>query len=271
VPQDGDVEEDEAAEKIRSTFEQVEIWHRTPLFLPNVGSQLRADDDAWPYMSISQLSKVGLDEAAEHLYASRVLIEAGELFPFAHRSLLRTALVGATQAVWLLAADDGAERTRRHRVLMATMYQRHRQYLGELMALNDLLGEPHDTNTQLVHDHIVERQDELDKVRVERGEKANWNDTESIKEAARASWAESPKVDALVQEALLEWQAGSGASHGLVWSALGQAGTSPVTGPNAQGLAVISAGGSHLRIANAYMLAYWLTSYGWKLLRKRGL
>ena len=68
------MDEDEAAEKIRSTFDQVKIWHRTPLFLPNVGSQLRADDDAWPYMSISQLSKVGLDVAAEHLYASRVLI-----------------------------------------------------------------------------------------------------------------------------------------------------------------------------------------------------
>ena len=44
-----------------------------------------------------------------------------------------------------------------------------------------------------------------------------------------------------------------------------------MTAPDAQGLAVIAAGGSHLRIANAYMLAYALTSFGWKLLRKRGL
>jgi hypothetical protein len=270
-PQEGDVEEDEAAKKIRSTFDQVGTWHRTPVFVPTVGSQLRADDDAWPYMSISQLSKVGLDVAAEHLHASRVLIDAGELLPFAHRSLLRTALVGAAQTVWLLAADDGAERTRRHRVLLATVYNRHRQYLGGLLTLNALQGEPHDTNTQLVHDHIIGRKNELDTQRAQQGEKANWNDTEAIKEAARACWAKSPKVDVLVQEALLEWQAGSGASHGLVWSALGQAGTSLVTGPDAQGLAVTSAGGSHRRIANAYMLAYCLTSYGWELLRKRGL
>jgi hypothetical protein len=50
------VDEAEAARRIRSTLLQVETWHRAPLFVPNVGSQLRADDDAWPYMSISQLS-----------------------------------------------------------------------------------------------------------------------------------------------------------------------------------------------------------------------
>lgn len=75
------VNEAEAGETIRSTFNQVETWHRTPLFVPNVGSQLRADDDARPYMSISQLSKVGLDVAAEHLYAAGALIRADQLFP----------------------------------------------------------------------------------------------------------------------------------------------------------------------------------------------
>ena len=217
------VNEAEAAEKIRSTFDQVELWHSTPLFVPTVGSQLRADDDTWPYMSISQLSKVGLDVAAEHLYASRLLIDAHELFPFAHRSLLRTALVGAAQTVWLLGDDVPAERTRRHRVLMATMYHRHRQYLAELLTLNDIRGEPHDANTQLVHDHITMRKEELDRLRAQGSEKATWNDTEVIKQAARATWDTHPDVDALVQEALLEWQAGSGASHGLIWSALGQA------------------------------------------------
>lgn len=265
------MDEREAAAKIHSTFDQVQLWHRTPLFVPNVGSQLRADDDEWPYMSISQLSKVGLDVAAEHLYACRVLVEAGELFPFVHRSLLRTALVGATQAVWLLDPDDGSERTRRHRVLMATMYKRHYQYLSELLTLNDLRGEPHDTNTETVHDHVAARKGELEKLRAQYSEKSNWNDTDAIKAAARACWTRSADVENLVQEALLEWQAGSGASHGLVWSALGQEDTKPVTGPDAQGLAVIAAAGSHLRIANAYMLAYHLTDCGWALLRKRGL
>src|SRR4051794_6298255 len=100
-----DPDEERAAQRIRATFDQVKTWHRTPVFVPTPGSELRADDDQWPPLALSQLAKAGLDVAAEHLYASTVLIDAGQVFPFAHRALLRTALLGATQAVWLLADD----------------------------------------------------------------------------------------------------------------------------------------------------------------------
>lgn len=171
----------------------------------------------------------------------------------------------------MLAPDRADERTRRHRVLMSIMYKRHGQYLSSLQHLTNLNGEPPDANTDLVHRHIQRRSHELEQLRTKRGEKTKWNDTEAIKEAARATWSRLPNADGLVQEALLEWQAGSGASHGLVWSTLGQSGTAPVTGPDAQGLAVTSAAGSYLRIINAYMLAFRLTERGWALLRRRGL
>jgi hypothetical protein len=91
----GDPQDEAAAEnRIRETFEQVRIWHRTPLFEPSVGAELRLDDEEWPYMATSQLCKSGLDVAAEHLFAIVTLIEAEQVLPFAFRSILRTALVG---------------------------------------------------------------------------------------------------------------------------------------------------------------------------------
>jgi hypothetical protein len=44
-------------------------------------------------MALSQLAKAGLDVAAEHLFAIRTLIEAGQVLLIASRSILRTALV----------------------------------------------------------------------------------------------------------------------------------------------------------------------------------
>ena len=84
-------DEAEAEKRLRTRFSQVEVWHRTPLFEPSVGAELRADDEEWPYLATSQLVKVGLDVAAEHMYAVQQLINARELLPFSYRSILRTA------------------------------------------------------------------------------------------------------------------------------------------------------------------------------------
>lgn len=53
------IDEAEAERRIRETFDQVEVWHRAPLFTPLVGAQLRADDDEWPHLALSQLAKAG--------------------------------------------------------------------------------------------------------------------------------------------------------------------------------------------------------------------
>lgn len=64
-------------------------------------------------MPPSQLAKVVLDVSTDHLWTIQSLIKARQLQTFAFRSLLRTALVGATQTVWLLAPEDRAMRTTR--------------------------------------------------------------------------------------------------------------------------------------------------------------
>lgn len=242
-----EMSEADAERRIRDTFGQVVTWHRAPLFQPNVGAELRVDDDEWPHMAASQLAKVGLDVAAEHLFTIKTLIESDQILPLAFRSILRTALVGATQAVWLLAPDAQAERSRRHRVLMTEMYRRHGQYLESLLMLNDLQGEPRDQNTQLVSNHVAKRGAEMGTIRTQAQENAAWKDTDAIETAARAVWAHEPNVDQLVHEARLEWMAGSGASHGLVWPMFGTPGTSAHGPADKQGRVVVEAAGSYLR------------------------
>lgn len=265
------IDEAEAERRIRETFDQVEVWHRAPLFTPLLGAQLRADDDEWPHLALSQLAKAGLDVAAEHLFTIRTLVEAGQVLPIAFRSILRTALVGSTQAVWLLESDDLEERTRRHRVLVNEMYRRHGAYLKALLKSDDHSDVVAHENTIKLHAHITKRHSQIGTLRTFADETETWEDTRAIEQAARAAFIKDPNVDQLVLEARLEWMAGSGAAHGLVWPLFGTAGTRVLGPADKQGRAVIEAGGSYARVLNAYLLAYWMTAAGWKLLRRRGL
>lgn len=221
-------------------------------------------------MALSQLAKAGLDVAAEHLFAIRTLIEAEQVLPIAFRSILRTALVGSTQAVWLLQSDDLEERTRRHRVLANEMYRRHAAYLKTLLGSDDGSDEARE-NTIDLYAHITKRHNQIGTLRTFAQETETWEDTRAIEEAARAAFINNPNVDQLVLEARLEWMAGSGAAHGLVWPLFGTAGTRVLGPADKEGRAVIEASGSCARVLNAYLLAYWMTAAGWKLLRRRGL
>lgn len=204
-------DEVEAERRTRETFDQIGVWHLAPLFTPVVGAQFRADDEEWPHLALSQLAKAGLDVAAEHLFAIRTLVEAGQVLPFAFRSILRTALVGATQAVWLLESDDLEERTRRHRVLTNEMYRRHAAYLKALLRSDDPGDEEAHQNTVDLHAHITRRHEQIGTLRTFAGESETWEDTRVIEQAARAAFSNNPNVDQLVLEARLEWMAGSGA------------------------------------------------------------
>lgn len=265
------IDEPEAERRIRETFDQVELWHRAPLFTPLVGAQLRADDDEWPHLALSQLAKAGLDVAAEHLFTIRTLVDSGQVLPIAFRSVLRTALVGSTQAVWLLQSDDLDERVRRHRVLVNEMYRRHGGYLKTLLMSDDHSDAESHENTRDLYEHITKRHNQIGTLRTFADETETWEDTRAIEQAARAAFIKEPNVDQLVVEARLEWMAGSGAAHGLVWPLFGTAGTRVLGPADKQGRAVIEAGGSYARVLNAYLLAYWMTAAGWKLLRRRGL
>lgn len=250
---------------VRRTFKQLDVWRRANgTFAPEPFSPLSEDDKSWPPMAISQVAHGSLAAAVEHLQAIRVHVDvadgAGEnLFPLAHQTLVRAALLAAAQAVWLLAPDASEVRLARHRKVQATVYSRHLEYLSRLKTIGDHEG----TNT--VASQVAKRLDELQQERRDRGEGQKLLvSTRMIEEAARVTFD-----DELIPQVLLAWQSGSGAAHGFNWSLFGRIGTSQTSPANSAGIAEFSSEGSYGLFGNEYMAAYNLCDQGWKLLRKR--
>src|SRR5690348_407232 len=108
-------QEDQESEKVlRSTFPKLDEW-QTKLakpFRPAANSQLATDDVDWPHFPHSTIAWSGLVAASDHLSAIRRHVEARQLFPLAHPTLCRTALIGASQVVWVLTPDDRPDRLR---------------------------------------------------------------------------------------------------------------------------------------------------------------
>lgn len=259
--------EGEALQRIRGTWGNLDRWRRTPgPFMPWSGSELKADDTDWPYAAVSQLARFGLDVAADHLQTVRSNIEGDDLNPFSDLTLLRTALVGGAQAVWLLGPDDPDRRIERSRRLALQGYREH------IKALDVLLGlEPTHVGTLTVRQHIVRRRDEMASRCEAAGQTAHYSDTEVIKEAAKPAFrglSESDRAE-LVAEADWLWRSGSGASHALPHSVFGRPGAWMSAG-DGQGMATICAGGSAARIVAPWFAAYHLSRTGWKLLARRG-
>ncbi|WP_444963926.1 hypothetical protein [Nocardiopsis sp. M1B1] len=66
---------------------------------PQRGSELGVDDQIFERMAISQLARLSLIAAGEHLRLALDAINAQQLYPSSHFTVLRGALVGASQAV----------------------------------------------------------------------------------------------------------------------------------------------------------------------------
>ncbi|SFK85676.1 hypothetical protein [Geodermatophilus ruber] len=251
--------------QIRDTFDQLDRWQQQMqvVFVPEPGSELAGDDADWPWLPVTQSALTGMGAARDHLQAVRVHIEAGELFPFAHQTLTRTAILAAAQAVWVLAPDERGERCKRARTFAAESYAKHLAFLRDLRALTP--DTRHGTETVL--QHTQRRLAELTALRAADGQAtAVLGATDVIYHAVLATWGSRE----LAVEARSEWRRGSGAAHGLPWSLLGRQGTAQAAAADAAGMAEFSAGGSVGGLANSYLCAYGLLVHAFRLLDRRG-
>jgi len=159
---------------IRQTFGTIDKWRAIPgPFIPGSGSELKGDDWDWPPCGVSQVAWTGLTVAVEHLQAVRTHIDVqppnhANLFVFAHQTLARSALVGASMAVWVLASDARSTRVERARSAVTYMQDEHAKYLR---ALQDLAQ--HD-RTDAVAAHVNQRQAELKAKRQRDGQVARF-------------------------------------------------------------------------------------------------
>lgn len=269
IPYPGDVDlEDEARLQrlVLDTFPIVDQWQKVSTFVPGSGSELKGDDTDWPPFAASQVAWFSIASAVEHLYAVRVHLAPlgevqGTLLALAHQTLVRTALVSGSIAVWMLAPPERALRVKRAREYTAFSYDQHRLFLAGLLE-----HAPEHIGTQKVLEGVEQRRQELAALRLLNGEKATFNTTDTISTAASVVFA----PDA-AREVVLGWRVGSGAAHALPHSLLGRPGVVPTSAPDRDGSRLFLAQGSFALIANQYMAAYYVAERAWSLLRKRGL
>ncbi|MBD3927452.1 hypothetical protein IEZ26_22710 [Nocardioides cavernae] len=245
---------------IRSTFPELDAWggRGSKVNTGAPGSELEADDAEYIAWQTSQLAAAGLMTARNHLHAIRVHIEAGEQFGDVTGSLIRGALLGSAQAVWILAPDDRATRLKRSRVVALEVCENHRKFLADLLRIN-----PNDKNTKTVHDHNVDRLEKLEEKREELGETLTYSSTSIIEQAAAHAIGKGFET-----EARAEWRRFSGNAHGLPWALLGGAGTTQSAAASG-GLAPFTAGGSFDDVINGYALVIRLVRHGWELFDRR--
>lgn len=209
-------------------------------------------------MPISQFARLSLITSGEHLRLAREALNIRQVYPSAHFTVLRGALVGASQGVWILAPDERAERQERALTVLEEMYTQMVKHYNALDGLSqgDL--------------EVLENQQEWLRTRVagvtaKRAGKAKLNVTEVIASAAKIVF---PGVDH--QEGVRRlWRQMSADAHALGWSVF-QRSTLPM-GPSDRraGLSEGTAPGSLTDIAAPFLASYRILKVGWSLFDRR--
>lgn len=225
---------------------------------PERGSDLAVDDEVFKRMAISQLARMSLTAAGEHLRLALDAIKAGQLYPSSHFTVLRGALVGASQAVWILAPPDRDTRRERGLTVLAEMYAQMDKYYGLL----DSAQLEADDRIRLDDQRLwlSERRDDVASIR---STKATFNLTEVIGAAADHVFADATHREAVRRM----WREMSADAHVLGWS-LFQRSTFGAA-DRRTGVGEGKALGSPEHVAEPFLASYRLLRFGWSLFDRR--
>lgn len=243
---------------IRATYADLDGWHerarRMPPEQPERGSRLAMDDSIYPWHAISEAARLSLMTSGEHLRLARTAIEARQVYPSAHFTVLRGALVGAAQAVWILAAEESADRQERGLTVIDEMYLQLQTYYRELATSHLTAEERTDLRGQVNWSEKRRLQ-----VKEIRKTKSKLNQTDIIKWALNHRFPDDQRRSA----GRLLWRQMSADAHVLGWS-LFQRG-SVVTSDRRSGLGVSESGGDLSHIAEPFVAVHLLLKEGWSL------
>lgn len=159
---------------------------------PERGSELAVDDEIFQRMAISQFTRLSLMAAGEHLRLALDGIQAKQLYPSSHFTVLRGALVGASQAVLILAPEDRDVRRERGLTVLTEMYAQMDKYYSFLDStqLNNV-------DRASLKDQQVWLSERRDDVASIRSTKATLNVTDVIGLAADHVFADTTSRDAV--------------------------------------------------------------------------
>jgi hypothetical protein len=254
-----------ALHSIELTFPLLDAWRarsRSPE-RPDRGSELEADARIWPWHPPYEVARQSLIAAVQHLNLARTAIAAHEVYPTSHFTVLRGALVGAAQGVWLLSPDDTTERQQRALRVIDEWYSRRTQYNNAInpAGLSDLDQIRLRDQTR----HLEERR---------RQARCLWARTETLRAAETLNltsvitWASADTFTDPGQQSdtRLLWNMMSGDAHALGWP-LALRGSEWTK--ESDGLGVAAAPGDLLDIAQPYVASFRLLRRGWSLFDRR--
>lgn len=212
-------------------------------------SELANDDAANVWWSPpSQIVASSIGVAVDHLQAIRILVvENRQLFPFAVQTLARPALIGASQAVWILSDNDRTTRLTRANSVRAESYRRHVQWLDNQSTGNDSIRQ-----------HFVHRLENIpDTPRLIL--------TDVINFAARMAFVRRADSEQLIKETASVWQRTGGAAHALPWAFANQPGTAAGASSRDSQLATMVVTGSIDEVATSFNCAALMLGKAWQL------
>lgn len=228
---------------------------------PEPGSQLASDNAAFPYHPISDATRLCLASAGEHLRLAWTAIEAGELYPTAHFTTLRGALVAASQAVYVLGPEEATVRRARGLAVVIESYKRLRQFhLEHLKILG--LTDAEKLQIQEQVDWLTGRM----QIATDAGaDRAGLNVSDKvIPYAAEVTYPSSMSLQHSVN---LLWRQMSGDAHALAWALTLRA---TLDSPrNGELLTTGTAGGSLEDISQPFEAAFRILRRGWALFDQR--
>ena len=249
-------------QRYAATREPLDRWRARSRTVesPQPGSDLAGDIPASPGIPSHELARHALVSATQHLNLARTAIEASDLYPIAHNSVLRGALVGSSRAVWMLWPDDPLERQQRALRVGYESHRRFRQY-AEAAGLE-------------LHGVAV-----LDQVAAET--RSAWRETATLKAnetvgdgamiaaAAAQLFADDPRREKVAAM----WMQGSGDAHGVPWPAMSR----PASRPLEQGwvpgyprkMVSVALPGDLASFVDDYELVFTITRRGWSLFDQR--
>lgn len=245
-------------QSIRATYADLDGWQerarRMPPEQPERGSRLAVDDSVFSWHPISEAARLSLITSGEHLRLARTAIEARQVYPSAHFTVIRGALVGAAQAVWILAAEDAAERQERGLTLIDEMYRQLQTYYGEMATTTLSAAERAGLESQVRW--CAERRLQVAGVR---RASTKLNQTDIIKWALHHRFPDDQRRGA----GRLLWRQMSADAHVLGWSTFQRGNV--LTSERRSGLGVLESGGDLSHIAEPFVAIHLLLKEGWSL------
>jgi len=190
-----------------------------PLF-PQLGSELAADDETFPDLPVSAVAYNGIVTAVEHLDFFVAALDATErLYPAAHYTVLRPALMGAAQAVWVLAPEAGVTRRARALEIAVDDFNQERKLLPDAQELG---GPDRQAAVEQERGPLLELlraaaevAGQLDMPRADKVREWTFNMTNVIKAAAEHTHGTGADTADIRASTRLLWRTQSGHAHGV--------------------------------------------------------